>query len=107
MIIGSGYNRDVGGSQGLGYTKLPWKSSYGIPVQTWLDLSQREQELWIQDLNRTSAQETYSEDSPEAYAFKYKDFVDNTADKTKDILNTGSEVALGLGLLAVAVVLGR
>ena len=90
MIIGSGYDRTVGGSQGDGYTKLPWKSSYGIPVQTWLDLSQREQELWIQDSNRTTAQQNYSTDSDYAMVYLGKEYVDNTL--VDPIIDTGTNI---------------
>ena len=62
-IIGSGYDRDVGGAQGTGYQGLAYSSTYGVDVSTWMSFSKREQELWIQDVNRTQAQKDYSTDS--------------------------------------------
>jgi hypothetical protein len=75
-IIGSAYDRDVGGAQGTGYTGLPYSSSYGIDAGTWLSFSKREQELWIQDVNRTQAQQDYSTDSDYAKVYEYKEKAD-------------------------------
>ena len=109
MIIGSGYDRDVGGAQGTGYRGLPYSSSYGVDVSTWLSFSKREQELWIQDVNRTQKQATYSEDSPQAYAYDYVNYVDDKREDVEDFKNTALG-AVGYGfdsliLVGLAIVL--
>ena len=90
MIIGSGYDRTVGGSQGDGYLGLPYNSSYGIPIQTWLDFNHREQELFIQDFNRTTAQQNYATDSDYAKVYLGKEYVDNTL--VDPIIDTGTNI---------------
>ena len=55
-IIGSGYDRDVGGTQGLGYTGLPYNAKYGFSPSAWYNLNRREQELIIQDFGRSRDQ---------------------------------------------------
>ena len=86
-IIGSGYDRDVGGAQGAGYTggALPYFSAYaarGVTPEIWLSWSTSKQTLWLQDYNRTEAQQNYSEDSPQAYAYDYVNFIDDATDPT-------------------------
>ena len=107
MIIGSGFDRDVGGTQGLGYTGLAYDVKYGLTPSQWYDFNLREQELFIQDYNRTGAQETYYDDSPQAYAFDYVNYVDDKREDVRDVLNTGKDLSLALGLVALAFLLRR
>ena len=76
-IVGSGYDRDVGGAQGTGYQGLDYMTSYGVDVSTWMSWNRRQQELWIQNVNRTDAQQDYSTDSDYAKVYDIK----NTADE--------------------------
>tara|TARA_B100001094_G_C17857077_1_gene635565 strand:- start:228 stop:563 length:336 start_codon:yes stop_codon:yes gene_type:complete len=106
MIIGSGYSRDVGGSQGTGYQGRAYDGKYGVPVATWLSWSTYQQDLFIQDFNRTSQQENYSEDSLQRLAFDYVDYVDNKKEEgqnlVQDLTQPASDIALGIGLLGLA-----
>jgi hypothetical protein len=106
MIIGSGFSRDVGGVQGLGYRGLAFDAKYGLSASDWYDLNLREQELFIQDFNRSDKQETYFDDSPQAYAFDYVNFIDDTKESgqefVQDIKQPATDIALGIGLLGLA-----
>ena len=80
-ITGSGYDRDVGGSQGKGFTggNLPYKPAYwsrGVSIEKWLSWSYQTQALWLQDYNRTPAQQTYAQDSDYAKVYNLKEKTD-------------------------------
>ncbi len=80
-ITGSGYDRDVGGSQGKGFTggNLPYQPSYasaGVSIEKWLSWSYQTQSLWLQDYNRTPEQQTYSQDSDYAKVYEWKEKFD-------------------------------
>ena len=107
MIIGSAFDRDVGGAQGLGYTGLPYDAKYGLSISQWLNLNRREQELLIQDFNRSDKQANYFEDSLQREAFDYVNFVDDKRQDIADTLDTGADIALGLGLVALALLFRR
>mgnify|MGYP001193428640 FL=1 len=103
-IIGSGYDRDVGGTQGLGYTGLPYNAKYGFSPSAWYNLNRREQELIIQDFGRSKDQQTYYQDSDQAKAYEYVTFIDNTKDQGKDLLKDvtqGATKGIELAILAV------
>ena len=119
MIIGSGYDRDVGGAQGTGYTGLSWSQEYGIPVQDWYDLNTREQELWIQDVNRTTEQQNYSTDSDYAKVYVIKEGVDEyiidpvvhttqtVYEDVKGAVSYGFDTATLVGIGALILLMGR
>lgn len=112
MILGFGFDRlGSGKGKGDGYTGLPYRSEYGIDVSSWYDLNRREQELWIQEFNRTPEQLNYSENSLQRQAFDYVNYID---DKREDIADIPSQIrgAVGYGfdtiaLAAVALILLR
>jgi len=103
-IIGSGFDRSVGGVQGLGYTGLPYDEKYGFSVAAWMDLNVRQQELIIQDYNRTDKQANYYKDSDQAKAFEYVSFVDDKVKQGKDVVADVTATAtkgIELAILAV------
>jgi|TARA_E500000331_G_C17031441_1_gene615309 hypothetical protein len=105
MIIGSGYDRNVGGAQGTGYQGRAYDAKYGVPVATWLSWSTFKQDLFIQDFNRSDAQKNYSEDSLQRVAFDYVNYVDDKKEQTqnlgKQFIQPASDIALGIGLLGL------
>jgi hypothetical protein len=87
MIIGSGYDYSVGGAQGAGYTggSLPYLSAYateGVSLEKRMSWSTVTQEKWLQNFNRTEAQQNYATDSPQAYAYQYVNTIDTITDPT-------------------------
>lgn len=107
-IVGFGFDRaGSGAGKGMGYTGLAYDAKYGLSISQWLDLNRREQELIIQDYNRSDAQATYYDDSLEAYAFDYVNYVDDKRQDIADTLDTGADIALGLGLVALALLFRR
>ena len=87
MIIGSGYDRGVGGVSGTGFLggSLPYRSEYrsaGVTPELWLSWDGATQALWLRDYNRPQDQATYYEDSPQSYAYDYVNFIDNATDPT-------------------------
>ena len=103
-IIGSGYDRDVGGAQGLGYTGLPYDAKYGFTASAWYSLSRNQQELFLKDFNRSKEQATYYKDSDQAKAYEYVTIIDNTRDQGKDLLKDvtqGATKGIELAILAV------
>ncbi len=111
MIIGSGYDMTAGGAQGTGYTGLAWNQDYGISHTDWYDLNKREQELWIQDINRTDEQTNYyQEEKPWYYeeAQQYEDFTQGEGPNPfQPYLDTTSDIALGIGILGLALLFRR
>jgi len=86
-ITGSGYDYSVGGAQGTGFTggSLPYLSAYateGVSVEKWLSWSTSTQTKWLQEFNRTEAQQNYTTDSPQAYAYGYTQWIDTYTDPT-------------------------
>ena len=85
MIIGGDggeEGRTAGGASGTGYTggSLPYNHAYvasGLDLTTWLSMNQRQQELWVQDWNRTTQQQNYSTDSTYAKVYQIKEKVDD------------------------------
>ena len=104
-IIGSGFDRGVSGAgTGTGYQGLPYDEKYGFPLSAWLDLNVREQELIIQDYNRTDKQANYYKDSDQAKAFEYVSFVDDKVKQGKDVVadvTTTATKGIELAILAV------
>ena len=86
-IIGSGYDRDVGGAQGTGYLggSLPYRSNYraaGVTPELWLSWSDNQQALWLKDYTRPQDQSTYHAASPQKLAYAYVHFIDTATDPT-------------------------
>ncbi len=113
-IIGSGYDRDVGGAQGTGFTggSFPYKSEYqgaGVSLEMWLGWSQSTQEKWLQDYNRTDAQKTYYQDSDYAKVYRLKEKTDELIiDPIIDAsgkLYEGTKFTLSTGLILGALYL--
>ena len=109
-IIGSGFDRGVGGASGTGFLggSLPYRSEYraaGVTPEIWLSWSESKQALWLQDFNRSDTQAKYYEDSPQRQAFDYVSFID---DSRADIEDYGANIAdFGLGVsrnLAIAAI---
>ena len=94
-LIGSGFDRDVGGVQGTGYLggSLPYRSEYraaGVTPEIWLSWSETKQSLWLQDFNRSNTQANFFKDSNQRKAFDYVSFIDNSRD---DIVEYGANIA--------------
>jgi len=108
MLVGFGFDRQGSGAgKGQGYTGLPHRPEYGIDIATWLDLTRREQELWIQDVNRSKDQANYFEDSLQRDAFDYVNYIDDKREDLSDIKDSAlgavgygfdSLILLGLGI---------
>jgi hypothetical protein len=96
--------QNVGGAQGLGYTGLAYDARYGFSPSAWYNLNRREQELVVQDFNRTKEQITYYQDSDQAKAYEYVQFIDKTREQGKDLLTDvtqGATKGIELAILAV------
>jgi len=96
---------------------------YGVPAATWNSWSAHTQQLWLQDYNRTEAQQNYYYNQTLGYdlAYAYTGVVDEifgteavetgedvnaiieaTKEKAGDVIDTGKDItliALGLGAL--------
>ena len=108
MLIGFGFDRlGSGAGKGAPYDGLPHRPEYGIDIATWLELNRKQQELWIQDVNRTQEQATYYEDSLQRDAFDYVNFIDDKREDVEDFKDSAlgavgygfdSLVLVGLGI---------
>ena len=119
MIIGSGFDRSVGGASGTGYLGLPYPQNAppNLTASIWYGMDRSTQELYLQDLNRNREQATYYQDSDYARVYDYKtQFDESIIDPIKDtgqgIIDTATNVGkTGLDLLVLglvgAFVLGR
>lgn len=109
-IVGSGYDRDVGGAQGSGYTGgsfpyLPEYASAGVSIEKWMSWSDATQRTWLQEYNRTDAQQNYYKDSDYAKTFYMKEwFDDNVLDPAKDFSVKGLETTKDT--ITLAIILG-
>ena len=113
-IIGSGYDLSVGGAQGTGFQGLAYDVKYGVPLATWMAWGPITQQAWLEEYNRTPEQQNYStEEKPwyfeEAQAFSdYRDGDRNIMEEIgQPILQTTSDIALGVGLLGLALLFRR
>jgi hypothetical protein len=106
MIIGSGFSTDVGGAQGTGYQGRAFDARYGVPIANWMSWSTYKQDMFIRDFNRPSEQANYyQEDKPFYFeeAQQYQDFKEGDATNPfQPLLDTTSDVFLGVGLLGLA-----
>lgn len=66
-IVGSGYDRDVGGAQGVQET------IFGVPSNIWDSWSQSKKDLYLQDYTRSDAESEYytMEDKSLGYQLSY------------------------------------
>ncbi len=120
-IIGSGFDRDVGGATGdMTYA--------GVPADVWFNMTERERELLQQDYLRTDVQSNYfqNQDTATQLAYVYtgivdhytglesaevgestNEFISDAKDRANTALNLGGEFGLILGLGALALVLRK
>ena len=109
-ITGSGYDMDVGGSQGKGFTggNLPYQPAYasaGVSIEKWLSWSYQTQLLWLQDYNRTPEQESYAYDSDYAKVYEWKEKFDETFIDPLPNLISGTKTGINKLLIIGAVYL--
>jgi len=112
MLIGSEYDWTVGGNQGTGYQGLAYDAKYGVSQAQWITWSKHTQTLWLQEYKRTSEQQNYSTEVKDLWfeeAQMYNDFRegDTSINPLQPILDTTSDVFLGVGLLGLALLLRR
>lgn len=114
MLVGSGFDRSVGGASGVGFLggPLPYRSEYraaGVTPEIWLSWSGNKQALWLKDFNRSDTQATYYKDSDQRKAFDYVSFIDDSradiVDYGADIANLGKDYTRNLAIAAVALLI--